>query len=263
MSRKIVTLLTDFGTKDGYAGSIKGVLKRMYPDTEIIDISHEIDPFDIKSAAYCLHGYHSHFPKDTIHICVVDPGVGGSRRPLLIRTAQHYFIGPDNGIFRFIFTREAYTAYEIIPDKLTGLEISPTFHARDIFAPAAGKILNGVNAEKFAKRLDERTEIPNLFFTKEGDSLKLETITIDRFGNIVTGFSKRDLERLKKNIIEQVTVKDFTTNEINVYYEEKKDNELMALWNSMDFLEIAQVNGNAAKSLKFNKNIDIISIKIK
>ena len=103
MSKRIVTLLTDFGTKDGYCGSIKGVIKSYYPDAEIIDISHDIDPYDIRGAAFCLHSYYSFFPKDTIHVAVVDPGVGSTRRPLIIRTAQHYFVGPDNGIFRFIF----------------------------------------------------------------------------------------------------------------------------------------------------------------
>ncbi len=263
MSKKIVTLLTDFGTKDGYAGSIKGVIKSLYRDAEIIDISHEIDPYDIKSASYSIHAFYSYFPKDTIHLCVVDPGVGGSRRPLLIRTAQHYFIGPDNGIFRFIFNREAYTAYEIIPEKVINSNISPTFHARDIFAPTAAKILNGVNAEKIGRALDARTEIPNVFFSKEGDNLKVDAITIDHFGNIITGFSKTDLEHLKKNIIVQVKVKDISMNKVNVFYEEKKNGELMALWNSMDFLEIAEVNGNAAKRLKFNKDKDSILIKIK
>lgn len=119
MTRKIVTLLTDFGTLDGYVGSIKGVLKSHYPNADVVDISHEVEPFDIRGAAFSLHSYYSFFPKGTIHIVVVDPGVGSSRRPLLVRTAQHYFIGPDNGVFKFIFNREAYTAYQLDPKKLT------------------------------------------------------------------------------------------------------------------------------------------------
>lgn len=263
MSRKIVTLLTDFGTKDGYAGSIKGIIKSLYRDAEIIDISHDIDPYDIKGAAYSLNGYYGYFPKETIHICVVDPGVGGTRRPLIIRTAQNYFIGPDNGIFRFIFNREAYTLYEIIPEWVVGGKVSPTFHARDIFAPAVGKILNGVNCEKLGRRLDKITEIPNLFFTKNEDRLKLEIITVDRFGNIITGFSKLDLERLKKNVVKDIRIKEFSTDKISTYYEQKKAGELMALWNSMGFLEIAEVNGNAARRLKLDKEIDTVSILIK
>lgn len=262
MSKKIVTLLTDFGTKDGYSGSLKGVLKSYHPDAEIIDISHDIEPFDIRHAAFSLYNYYSFYPKDTIHMVVVDPGVGSGRKPLIIRTAQHYFIGPDNGVFRFIFNREAYAAYEIIPEKLNN-KVSPTFHGRDIFAPAAGKILQGVTIEKISKRLDERTEIPNPFFSKQDDVLVLEAVAVDRFGNIVTGFSKRDLERIKKNIIENVTVKSFSTNKVNSYYHEKEDGELMALWNSMNFLEIAAVNGKASEILNFDKNKDVVTLKIK
>lgn len=263
MSKKIITLLTDFGTRDGYTGSIKGVIKNYYPEAEIIDISHDIDPCDIKNAAYSLHNYYSYFPKDTIHLVVVDPGVGGARKPLIIRTAQHYFVGPDNGVFRFIFNREAYTAYEIIPDKVNNGRVSTTFHGRDVFAPAVGKILQDIAIEKIANRLDERTEIPNLFYTKEGENLVLEAVAIDRFGNIITGFSKKDLERLKKNIIDYIEVKIFSTDKINAYYHEKANGQLMALWNSMDFLEIAAVKDNAASILKFDKNNDTITIRIK
>lgn len=263
MHKKIVTMLTDFGTKDGYTGCVKGVIKSHYPDAEIIDISHEIDPFDIKEAAFCLHNYYSYFPKGTIHLAIVDPGVGSTRRPLLIRTAQHFFIGPDNGIFRFIFNKEAYTAFALNADELNTNKESYTFHARDIFAPAAGKILRGMTCEQLGSRLDERTEIPNLFFSKgPNNTLELEAVAIDRFGNIITGFSKRDIDRMKKQSVDHIGVKEFETSAINLYYAEKNDGELMVLWNSMGFLEIAASNDSAAKKLKFDKKKDRIIIKL-
>lgn len=263
MQKKIVTLLTDFGTKYGYIGSIKGILKSHDPDVEIIDISHDIDPFDIREAAFSLHNYYSYYPKGTIHIAVVDPGVGSNRRPLLIRTAQHFFIGPDNGIFKFIFNREAYTAFELNAEKINMNKQSHTFHARDIFAPAAGKILGGMTCEQLGSRLDEKTEIPNLFFSKgPKNTIKLEAVAIDRFGNIITGFSKRDIERMKKSKINKITVKSFSTNEVNSFYAEKKEGELLALWNSMGFLEIAANSASAAKKLKFNKKNDMVVIKL-
>jgi len=264
MSNKIVTLLTDFGTHDGYIGSIKGVIKSYYPDADIVDISHDIDPFDVRGAAFTLHTYYSYFPKGTIHFVVIDPGVGSVRRPLLLRTAQHYFVGPDNGVFQFIFSREAYTAYELKVEKITPGAPSATFHARDIFAPATGKILQGVQCEKIGKRLDERTEIPRVFYSKEDKGiLKLEAVTVDRFGNIITGFSRRDMERMNKYAIDHVKVKSFSTNTLNSYYAEKNDGELLVLWNSMDFLEIAAVNASAAKILKFDKTKDYVQIKIR
>ncbi|KAA3617368.1 MAG: hypothetical protein D8M58_02700 [Calditrichaeota bacterium] len=264
MNNKIVTLLTDFGTHDGYIGSLKGVIKSYYPAADIIDISHDIDPFDVRGAAFTLHTYYSYFPKDTIHFVVIDPGVGSVRRPLLLRTAQHYFVGPDNGVFQFIFSREAYTAYELDVKKISSGTPSATFHARDIFAPATGKLLQGNPCEKLGKRLDERTEVPRVFYSKEENGvLKLEAVNIDRFGNIVTGFSRRDMERMNKYAIDQVKVKDFSTNTLNSFYAEKSDGELMVLWNSMDFLEIAAVNANAAKILNFDKTKDSVQIKIR
>lgn len=263
MDKKIVTLLTDFGTRDGYTGCVKGVIKSYYPDAEIIDISHEIDPYDIKEAAFSLHNYYSYFPKGTVHMAIVDPGVGSNRRPLIIRTAQHFFVGPDNGIFRFIFNREAYTAYEINMDEINTNKESFTFHARDIFAPTVGKILQGLTCERLGNRLEERTEIPNLFFSRGPDNtLILEAVAIDRYGNIITGFSKRDMEKMKKHSVDKISVKDFSTSTMNSFYAEKKEGELLALWNSMGFLEIAQANGNAAKKLKFDKMKDTIILKV-
>ena len=107
---RIVTFLSDFGTADGYVGSVKGVIKSLAPQTDIIDISHDIKPFNITGAAYTLLNYYQRFPKDTIHLVVVDPGVGSERRPVIIRTAHYFFIGPDNGIFQYIYSRKAYTA---------------------------------------------------------------------------------------------------------------------------------------------------------
>jgi len=262
MSRKIVTLLTDFGTKDGYVGSIKGTIKNLFAEVDIVDISHDINPFDIKEAAFVLHTYYASFPKETIHLVVVDPGVGGDRMPLLIRTAQHFFIGPDNGVFKFIFSREAYTAYKINVDDYI-LDKGFTFHGRDIFAPAAAKILKGVAPEKMGLRLDDRTEIPTVYFTKESEGkYNLEAISIDRFGNIITGFSKRDMEKINETTINSIVIKNKTITEMNAYYSQNEQGDVIALWNSMGFLEIAVVSGNAQKTLNFDKYKDNILISI-
>lgn len=262
--KKIVTLLTDFGTKDGYVGSVKGTIKNYFPDADIVDISHELDPFDIKSAAFTLNTYYDTFPKGTIHIVIVDPGVGSERSPLLIRTAKHFFLGPDNGAFKFVFNREACTSFELNKEGINPENRSHTFDGRDLFAPAAGKIMQGFTCEQLGKRLENRTEIANMYYSKVShDTLQLEVINIDRYGNIITGFSKKDLERLNKFAIDEIKVKDFSTNTINNYYAEKEEGSLMALWNSMDFLEVAARNASAQKKLNFNKNKDYITIKIR
>ncbi len=264
MEQKLVTLLTDFGTKDGYVGSLKGILKRECPDGEIIDITHAIEPYDVAGAAYVLNTYYDAYPKNTVHLAVVDPGVGGNRRGIIIRTAYHYFVGPDNGLFRFVFDKEAYTAYEIDWEKAGIKSASKTFHARDIFAPVAAKLMRGVAPERLGKKLDARTDYSFRFFRKIDDGgYTVPAVTIDRFGNIISGFSLRDLERLNKKDVNSVTVCSFSTDTINNYYSEEKPGSLIALWNSAGFLEIAEVEGNAAKRLKFNRKKDQIRLIIK
>ena len=263
MENKIITLLTDFGTKDGYMGSVKGVIKSVNPAAEIIDISHDIEPFDIKSAAFTLRNYYSHYPKDTVHMVIVDPGVGSERRPLIVQTAHQYFVGPDNGVFHFVFSKEAYTSYKIDLNKLKGFNVSYTFHARDVFGPVAAFLSKGVRCEKLGQKLDMHTELPHLSYKKIADNTyEAKAISIDRFGNIIVGFSKYDLERMNKMKIELIKIKDFESKELISYYSQKEPGQLTTLWNSHDFLEIALVNGNAAQKLGFNKNNDTIMIKV-
>jgi len=262
MTPKIITLLTDFGTRDGYVGSVKGVIKSIAPDAEIIDISHDIVTYDIGEAAFTLNNYYDNFPRGTVHLAVVDPGVGSPRRAAIVKTARHFYVGPDNGIFHFIYSQEAYTSYEIDPSKLGAAQVSHTFHARDLFAPVAARLANGVPCERLGIKLDERTEIPRPYFRKAGSELEVDVITIDRFGNIISGFAQRDLERLKKKRVEYVKAKGFNTVEVNDYYSEKQPGELMALWNSRGFLEVAANRGSAAALLSFDKNKDKILIKL-
>lgn len=259
--KQIVTFMSDFGTLDGYAGSVKGVIKLLAPRAEIIDITHEINAFDINAAAFTLLNFYSYYPKDTVHLAVVDPGVGGDRRALIIRTAHHTFVGPDNGIFKYILSREAYTAYEIDLRKVAGGAESSTFHARDIFAPVVAKLLKGVAMNKIGRKLDNRTEMPHAFYAKEGGEIAVEPMAVDRFGNIITGFSKADLFRIKKEKITSVKTKNFMTSEINKYYSEKEPGELLVLWNSQNYLEIAVCRGNAREKLKFNPVKDKIYLK--
>jgi S-adenosylmethionine hydrolase len=259
---KLVTFLSDFGTSAGYVGSVKGVIKNLAPEAEIIDISHEIPPFNILHAGYTLLNYYAYFPKDTIHLVVVDPGVGSDRRAMIIRTAHHTFVGPDNGVFQYLLTREAYTMYEIDVRKVSGGTKHYTFHGRDLFAPVVAKLLKGVAPDELGKHMENFTEIPPQLFSQEENILAIKPIAIDRFGNIIAGFSKYDLDRIHKAKISSVTTKNFKTAFINKYYAEKNPGELLALWNSQDFLEVAMNQGNAAHALQFDPNNDLIFIEV-
>ena len=257
-STRIVTIMTDFGTANGYAASVKGVIKSLAPQTEVIDVTHQINPFNVREAAFTLLNYYNQFPKDTIHLVIVDPGVGSERLPVIIRTAHHYFVGPENGVFNFLLIREAYSIYEIQPEKVSSEPKSNTFHGRDLFGPVAAQLSNGKEAEHFGRKLDNRTALPNLYIRKRGEELEADCIAIDRFGNIITGISKHDLTKLKIGQIENIRIKGVNLSGISDYYSEHKEGEILALWNSLDFLEIAVYKGSAQQKLNFKSKTDKI-----
>jgi S-adenosylmethionine hydrolase len=261
MNHKIITLLTDFGTKDGYAGSMKGVIKSALPDADIVDISHDISPFDIDEAAYSVFNYYSSFPEGTIHLAVVDPGVGGSRKGIIVKTEKYYFIGPDNGIFKLIFSFEKNKVYTIIKDKFS---ISGnTFHGRDIFAPAAVKIAGGEDITSFSLADDSVHSPVDLYrYDKNKSQIETKAITVDRFGNIIIPFTKNDLLKIGK-IINGVEVKNKYIDSISAYYDQFNTGRLLVLWNSRGFLEIAANRSSAAAVLGFNKHSDKIHIKLR
>lgn len=256
--KPVITFLSDFGTLDGYAGSVKGVIKSLAPQCEIIDISHDIKAFDIQSAAWTLLNYYSSFPAGTVHLAVVDPEVGSRRLPIIMQTADYFFVGPDNGIFKLTAEREEHTCYKINPVSTAG----STFHGRDIFAPAAVKLALGTPAQELGKKTGSRLDDSFSLFRVKGEFVETKAIAVDHFGNIITGFHKDDLGPLGKQGIHSISIKNFQILGINEYYAERKPGELLALWNSMNFLEIALNSGSAAAKISFNKDLDKIIIKI-
>jgi S-adenosylmethionine hydrolase len=248
MRTKIITLLTDFGTKDGYVGAVKGVIKRINPQAEIMDVTHEIDSYNVLGAAFALNNFYKYFPKGTIHLAVVDPGVGGFRQPILIKTKDFFFVGPDNGIFSFIYQREDLTDVIVISNpKYFLAEPSSTFHARDIFTPVAAYLSLGIKIDEFGESAKEcmRFIIPEP--ESEEKSLKGEIIHIDRFGNLITNISA-DLLENKKNA--EIRVGKIKIKKISRSYFEIKEQGLGALIGSSDFLELAVNQGSAQKLLK-------------
>ncbi|MEO0226149.1 MAG: SAM-dependent chlorinase/fluorinase, partial [candidate division WOR-3 bacterium] len=147
----IITLLTDFGQKDWFVAAMKGEILKINPQVRIIDITHEIQPHNIKSAAFVLWSVYKNFPKQTIHTVVVDPGVGTDRRPIVVKTDDYYFVGPDNGVFSYIFHNEHYYAYQIKIRK----RLSKTFHGRDLFAPVAALISKRIKISRIAQPLSK------------------------------------------------------------------------------------------------------------
>ncbi len=236
----LITFMSDFGTRDGYTGAVKGVLKSLAPSAEIIDITHHIPAYDINKAAFTLATYYRTFPAGTVHLCVIDPGVGSERAGIIAVTDSYFFVGPDNGLFDLVFRQMPVELYEIpLPEDA---DISAVFHGRDVFAPVAAHLANGVDAQELGKKIEAGTRIFPPVYQRKGSVLLVPPLTSDHFGNIVFGIAKEDLKNFR---IVKLQFKDFTFDGIQQFYQQAKEEQLLCLWNSMELLEIAVNRGNA------------------
>lgn len=253
----IVTLLTDFGTQDYFVGAMKGALLSVNPHAHIIDITHEIPPHDIQAGAFTLLAAYKTFPAHTIHVAVVDPGVGSRRRPLLIEAHEHFFIGPDNGLFSYICEREpASRVFHLTNERYFRSEVSRTFHGRDIFAPVAGALSNGVAPDELGELVcDDVRLAPLAAGCNDDGTLNASIIHIDRFGNCVTNISRRELtdEMIARGAWLEAgghVIKSFRR-----FFSEEgtKSAELFAVWGSAGFLEIAVNCESAAERINLRR----------
>jgi S-adenosylmethionine hydrolase len=232
----VITLLTDFGTVDYFVGAVKGAILSVNPGAVIVDITHEIPPQDIETGAFTLLAAYQTFPAGTIHVAVVDPGVGSERRPLIVSANEQFFVGPDNGLFSYIYDREpSHRTFHVTTNRYFRPSVSSTFHGRDIFAPVAAALSNGVAPEELGMLIDDEVRLPSL-------ETPLRIIHIDRFGNCITNIT-RDLSP------GEIVVKGKTISEIRQFYGEGDDRSLFAIWGSAGFLEISVNGGSAAKVL--------------
>lgn len=258
MKKRIITLLTDFGLKDPYAGIMKAVIYSINPDACIIDLTHEITPHDIFEGAFCLMQSSGYFPEGTIHVAVVDPGVGGLRKNLIIETGACMYVVPDNGIAALSAGNSAdnIKIYEINNPKYLLKNISSTFHGRDIFAPAAAYLSKGVKPKKIGTRINKYQNISIPALKKSGNILSAEIIHIDRFGNLITNAGNEIADS-----IDCIEIKGERITSISNSYEDSASG-LLAIIGSAGFLEIS-VRGQSAADIIDAKKGDIISIYLK
>src|SRR5574341_2193266 len=197
-TRRVVTLLTDFGLSDPFVGIMKGVILGINPDVALVDLCHSGQAYDATDAAFLLITSYCYFPTGTIHVAVVDPGVGGPRRPILVSCDGHLFIGPDNGLLGPIAQRGGPSSVRAITAALYFLQpVSATFHGRDIFAPVAGHLSLGAEPDRFGHPIADYVRLTLPRPSQCGArSIKGEILHIDRFGNLVTNIAREDLERL-------------------------------------------------------------------
>jgi S-adenosylmethionine hydrolase len=257
----VITLTTDFGLKDPYVAEVKAVILSISPDVVLVDITHEVEKFNTRMGAYILASASPYFLKGTIHVTIVDPGVGTKRQPILIQTQHAYFIGPDNGVMTLAAKKEeTIQVRKIVNPRLMMPETASTFHGRDIFAPAAAYLANGSPPEEFGPKLSKIETPAFAEVVRRNDMLVGEIIHIDDFGNVITNFAEKEVADFKdENAIGVKLKNDGLKLKFCKTYGDVGFGKPLALIGSHGFLEIALNQGNAAEKFKL-KNGDRISI---
>jgi hypothetical protein len=247
----IITLTTDFGYKDPFVGIMKGVILTINPSVPIVDITHNISPQNILEAALTVEMSFASFPKNTIHVVVVDPGVGSPRRPIIVRTGHYTLVGPDNGVFTQIYNLKDETpqVIHITSEHYFMSRRSSTFHGRDIFAPVAAWLSRGIEVLKFGDPITDYVTIslPSPLMPKK-NILEGEVISIDHFGNVITNIKSPIIDEMRGSNpggIMKIFVKGKEAPFVN-YFSEAKDTGLYSLINSFGYLEVFINKGNAA-----------------
>ncbi len=249
MLRGPITLTTDFGTSDHFAGTMKGVILGIAPRVRIVDITHEIPPFELNDAAFTIAQAWRFFPKGSIHVVVVDPGVGGARRAILCEAEGHFFIAPDNGVLSMIYDEARHKVRVLSNQKMFLGNISKTFHGRDVFAPAAAHLARGVAAVKFGKLIHDPVRNfllkPARLSRHDWSGVVLKT---DRFGNLITNFRIGEFPEVAERSIELRIGLERVTRLARTYAETAAG-ELFAVVGSSGYLEVVVNQGSAAKML--------------
>ena len=251
----IITLTTDFGASDLFVGVMKGVMLGVNREVTLVDITHEIKPQNVRQAAYVMFASFGHFPEKSIHLCIVDPGVGSERKPIIFEAGGHYFIGPDNGLFTEVITsHKVDKIYEITNPDLMAEEVSNTFHGRDIFAPAAGWLSTGsVPLDAFGPLITDPVllDLPRPIQTA-ANLIEGNVIYIDHFGNAITNITLGMLENVERTQLngsfEIATRSGVASGVVKSYRSAPDDKNMYAIIGSWNTVELF-VNGGSASAL--------------
>ena len=260
-NRPLITLTTDFGLNDHFVGTMKGVILDIVPEAEIVDICHAVQAFDVLDGALAIAQAYSYFPNGTVHLVVVDPGVGTARRPILLSTGRHYFVAPDNGVLSLVYGREErLLVRHINAEHYYRQPVSTTFHARDIFAPVTAYLAKGVEAAKFGEEISDFVRF-NAPKPKPVDAQTLRGVVlkVDRFGNMVTNFTPQDVPALfqAEPPAFKILVGKREISEIRSNYAEGAPNAVFGILGSMGYLEIAANRAAAAQIIGVGKGSEV------
>ncbi len=260
-NRAIVTLTTDFGLSDHFVGTMKGVILEINPDAQIVDICHSVQPFDVLDGALTIAQAYSYFPAGTVHVVVVDPGVGTARRPLILSTEKHHFVAPDNGVLSLIYGREERShVRHVTSDHYFLQPLSNTFHGRDIFAPIAGYLSKGVDSMKFGDDITDYVRF-NAPRPKPVDQRTLRGVVlkVDRFGNLVTNITPQDAPMLflETPPAFKIVVGKREISEIKTAYADGAPGEVFGILGSMGYLEVAANRAAAVQVVGAGKGSEV------
>jgi S-adenosyl-L-methionine hydrolase (adenosine-forming) len=249
--RPIITLTTDFGLNDHFVGAMKGVILDIVPEAEIVDISHAVQAFDVLDGALAISQAYSYFPNGTIHVVVVDPGVGTERRPILATSDGYFFVAPDNGVLSMVYAREERIhVRHITSEHYFRQPVSSTFHARDVFAPVAAYLAKQVDSHKFGDEVEDyvRFAAPRPKPVAE-NRLRAVVLKVDRFGNLITNVTPQDVPALfaETPAAFKIVVGSREITTIRSAYAEGAPGEVFGILGSMGYLEIAANRAAAAQ----------------
>ena len=258
MSDPIVTLTTDFGTGDHLVACMKGVILNINPAARVVDINHQVTPFDILDGALCIANAYRYFPPRTVHVVVVDPGVGTPRRPLLVSAEKQYFVAPDNGVLSLLFERESCVVRHITAEHYFLNPISPTFHGRDIFAPTAAWLTKAWQTEAFGEVVTDYVRFTMPKAKPAGQAVKGVVLRVDAFGNLMTNLTPEDVPAAAAaSGSVKLAVNGKEVRKLVQTFADGLAGEPVAIFGSAGFLEIAVNRGNAARTLGANRGAEV------
>jgi len=259
--RPIVTLTTDFGTNDHFVGAVKGVILDIVPEAAIVDITHAVQAFDVLDGAIAISQAYSYFPNGTVHMVVVDPGVGTTRRPILASSDGYHFVAPDNGVLSMVYAREERMhVRHITSDHYFRQPVSNTFHGRDIFAPVAAYLAKMVDSHKFGDEIEDYVRFAAPRPKPNGDNrLRAVVLKVDRFGNLITNVTSEDAPALFSGTAGAFTivVGNKEISEIHTAYAEGAPGEVFGILGGMGYLEIVANRAAAAQLTGAGKGSEV------
>ena len=252
----IITLTTDFGERDPYVAMMKGVILSINPDAGIVDITHQVPAGSIGEGASVIKEAYTYFPSGTVHVGVIDPGVGGKRRPIAVLAGNHSFVGPDNGLLWPLMETQGHTDVIHLKEKRYWMDkISPTFHGRDIFAPVAAHLSLGVSPFLLGEKIDNPSTLSSPLPLKKNCDLAGEVIRVDHFGNIITNITREHLSPFLTSKDLTIKIGGLVLREISTTYDDVPEGQPLALIGSSGRLEIAVNMGRAADYLGQECNV--------